>query len=198
MYHSWVSLQKLGNLSAVSTEEKENTALHKLWRFYHKTKLQKTSTKWTYSKITCMAWSSEGVPVSLCHQHTCCKWAQVKVVAVIASHWKWLIMECCDSVIFLCGCFLHLCTSSMAGQGGGRYLPQTTVASVILILCILAQSFTCSSLQGLSKKVEQETAMEARTGSILFNGKALDSHFCLFNSHWKWGRTQYWHGPAWW
>lgn len=62
----------------------------------------------------------------------------------------------------------------MRGQGGGRYLPQTTVASVILILCTLAQSLTCLSLQGLSKNVEQETIMEARTGSILFNGKALD------------------------
>lgn len=68
----------------------------------------------------------------------------------------------------------------MAGEDGrGRRLHETV--AVILVLCFLAPSLTCFSLRGLSKNVIQDkvvseaTVMEVRTGSILFNGKELDS-----------------------
>lgn len=69
----------------------------------------------------------------------------------------------------------------MAGEDGRGRRSRPSVA-VILVLCALAQSLTCFSLQGLSKNVKQDkltneaTVMEVRTGSILFNGKVLDSH----------------------
>lgn len=68
----------------------------------------------------------------------------------------------------------------MAGEHGRGHQSCSTVAA-ILVLCTLAQSLTCFSLQGLSenvkrdKAVKEATVMEVRTGSVLFNGKALDS-----------------------
>lgn len=68
----------------------------------------------------------------------------------------------------------------MAGDDGRGRRSRQTVA-VVLILCCLASSLTCFRLGGLSKKVNQDrvvseaTVMEVRTGSILFNGKELDS-----------------------
>ncbi len=66
----------------------------------------------------------------------------------------------------------------MAAEDGGGRRTRTTVA-VIVVLCSLAQSLTCFSLQGLSDekkdKASEATVMEVRDGSILFNGKKLDS-----------------------
>lgn len=69
----------------------------------------------------------------------------------------------------------------MAGEAGRGRRSRPSVA-VILVLYALARTLTCFSLQGLSKNVKQDklineaTVMEVRTGSILFNGKVLDSH----------------------
>lgn len=63
----------------------------------------------------------------------------------------------------------------------GRGCRSCLAVAVVLILCTLAPSLTCFSLQGLSENSEQKTGieeaavMEVRTGSILFDGKALDS-----------------------
>lgn len=89
-------------------------------------------------------------------------------------------IKSCDSVLLLPCSALHLCSSSMAGEDGRGHRSCSTVA-VILVLCTFAQSLTCFSLRGLSenvkrhKVVKEATVMEVRTGSILFNGKALDS-----------------------
>lgn len=69
----------------------------------------------------------------------------------------------------------------MAGEDGSGCRSRPSVA-VILVLCALARSLTCFSLQGLCKNVKQDeltneaTVMEVRTGSVLFNGKVLDLH----------------------
>lgn len=89
---------------------------------------------------------------------------------------------CCDcisldvansgSVTFLHGCSLYLCTSSMAGPRWGS-MPTTNNCRISYFNPV---HFGCTGLKWLSSKnVEQETIMEARTGSIPFKGKALDS-----------------------
>ncbi|XP_034468954.1 uncharacterized protein LOC117777946 [Hippoglossus hippoglossus] len=68
----------------------------------------------------------------------------------------------------------------MAGEDGWRCRSLQTVA-VLLLLCTLAPSLTCFSLWGLSRNDQQDkvvseaSAVEIRTGSILFNGKELNS-----------------------
>lgn len=68
----------------------------------------------------------------------------------------------------------------MAGEAGRRHRSCQTVA-VLLLLFSLAPGLTCFSWRGLSKKAKQNkvvseaTMMEGRTGSILFNGKQLNS-----------------------
>ncbi|XP_018532225.1 uncharacterized protein LOC108883498 isoform X2 [Lates calcarifer] len=64
-------------------------------------------------------------------------------------------------------------------DGRSRRLCQTV--AVILLLCSLLQSVTCFSLEGPRKTVQQDkvvgeaAVMEARKGSILFNGKEHNS-----------------------
>ena len=68
----------------------------------------------------------------------------------------------------------------MAGDDGRRRRSRQA-AAVVLVLCALAQSLTCFSLQGLREKVKQDevvneaTAMDSRTESILSNGKGSAS-----------------------
>ncbi|CAK6969462.1 Hypothetical predicted protein [Scomber scombrus] len=68
----------------------------------------------------------------------------------------------------------------MAGEDGRRCTSRQTVA-VILLLCSLVPSLDCFRWQGLVKKAKQNRVvgeaivMDERTGSILFNGKELNS-----------------------
>ncbi|XP_044076368.1 uncharacterized protein LOC122887334 [Siniperca chuatsi] len=68
----------------------------------------------------------------------------------------------------------------MAGENGRGHRSRQNVA-VLLVLCALAPSLTCFSLRGLSKRVKQgkvvdeATVTDIRTGSILFDGKELNS-----------------------
>ncbi|XP_039998600.1 leucine-rich repeat extensin-like protein 2 isoform X2 [Xiphias gladius] len=68
----------------------------------------------------------------------------------------------------------------MAGEAGRSCRSCQTVA-VLLLLCSLAPSLTCSSLRGMSERVQRDEAvseaavMEVRKGNILFNGKELNS-----------------------
>ena len=68
----------------------------------------------------------------------------------------------------------------MAGEDGRRCRSPQTVA-VLLLLCSLFPSLHCFRWQGLVKKARQNRVvgeamvMDERTGSILFNGKELNS-----------------------
>lgn len=95
--------------------------------------------------------------------------------------------RCCNDSILLnephlksCGSVIQLHRFRMAweeGRGCQSYL----AVAVVLVLCTLAPSLTCFSLRGLGEDIEQKkgieeaAVMEVRTGSILFDGKALDS-----------------------
>ncbi|XP_042353750.1 adhesive plaque matrix protein-like [Plectropomus leopardus] len=68
----------------------------------------------------------------------------------------------------------------MAGDDG-RGCKSRQAAAVILVLCALARSLTCFSLQGPNTKVEQykaadkATVTRAETGKMILNGKNLSS-----------------------
>lgn len=66
----------------------------------------------------------------------------------------------------------------MAGDGGRRCRSRQA-AAVVLVLCALAQSLTCFSLQSLREKVKQDEVvnevMDLRTESILSDGKGSAS-----------------------
>ena len=70
----------------------------------------------------------------------------------------------------------------MGGEEGRGHRSWPAVA-VLLVLCGLARTLTCFSLRGPSGDVKQDkvvgeaAVMGLRRGSILFNGKALDSLF---------------------
>lgn len=74
---------------------------------------------------------------------------------------------------------LPVCIFQMAGDNERHCILQQSVAVMLLLL---APSLTCFSLQGLSKKVQQEKLVneapvtEVRTGRILFNGTELNFH----------------------
>ena len=68
----------------------------------------------------------------------------------------------------------------MAGDDGRSSRSSQTVA-VLLLLCFLVRTLTCFSLPEMRKKVQQDKVVseaavrEVKTGSILFNGKDLNS-----------------------
>lgn len=65
----------------------------------------------------------------------------------------------------------------MAGEDGWCCRSPQAVA-VILLLYSLAPSLTCFSLRGLSKNAKQDKVVDeaaVRTGTVLFNGKELNS-----------------------